>query len=178
MADEEKATCENCIHFSRGLSEKGYCGFYHRNLTDPKSICNKFEQKKDSGVVTDNVQAVETKKYYRGKSSGALPYFIGIVCAIVMFAAISVVDIALAKVVFSHPISLIAKIGVVVVVLSAFALFIWGVLALLRDHTWVFIIYLVVSVGLIMLMLLDYVNVWLSVNRFLDSAFVYLMTHL
>ena len=73
---------------------------------------------------------------------------------------------------------MIAKIGVVVVVLSAFALFIWGVLALLRDHTWVFIIYLVVSVGLIMLMLLDYVNVWLSVNRFLDSAFVYLMTHL
>ena len=73
MADEEKATCENCIHFSRGLSEKGYCSFYHRNLTDPKSICNKFEQKKDSGVVTDNMQAVETKKYYRSKSSGALP---------------------------------------------------------------------------------------------------------
>ena len=89
-----------------------------------------------------------------------------------------VVDIALAKVVFSHPISLMAKIGVVVVVLSAFALFIWGVLALLRDHTWVFIIYLVVSVGLIMLLLLDYVNVWLSVNRFLDSAVDYLTTHL
>lgn len=95
-----------------------------------------------------------------------------------MFAAISVVDIALATVVFSQPITLAAKIGVVVVVLSAFALFIWGILALLRDHTWVFIIYLVISVGLIMFLLLDYVNVWLSVNKFLDSAVEYLMTRL
>lgn len=178
MADEEKATCEYCIHFSRGLSEKGYCSFYHRNLTDPKSICNKFEHKKDSGAVPSEVQTVDTKEYYKGKTNGALPYFIGIVCAIVMFAAISVVDIALATVVFSQPITLAAKIGVVVVVLSAFALFIWGILALLRDYTWVFIIYLVISVGLIMFLLLDYVNVWLSVNKFLDSAVEYLMTRL
>ena len=170
MADEEKVTCENCIHFSRGLSEKGYCSFYHRNLTDPKSICNKFEHKKDSGAVPSEVQTVDTKEYYKGKTSGALPYFIGIVCAIVMFAAISVVDIALANVVFSHPLTLIVKIGIIFAVLLLFGLFIWGILALLRDHTWVFIIYLVISVGLIMFLLLDYVNVWLSVNKFLDSA--------
>ncbi|MEE1247237.1 MAG: hypothetical protein UHL70_08250 [Acutalibacteraceae bacterium] len=178
MADEEKVTCENCIHFSRGLSEKGYCSFYHRNLTDPKSICNKFEHKKDSGAVPSEVQTVDTKEYYKGKTSGALPYFIGIVCAIVMFAAISVVDIALANVVFSHPLTLIVKIGIIFAVLLLFGLFIWGILALLRDHTWVFIIYLVISVGLIMFLLLDYVNVWLSVNKFLDSAVEYLMTRL
>ena len=107
-----------------------------------------------------------------------MPYFIGIVCAIVMFAAISVVDIALANVVFSHPLTLIVKIGIIFAVLLLFGLFIWGILALLRDHTWVFIIYLVISVGLIMFLLLDYVNVWLSVNKFLDSAVEYLMTRL
>lgn len=178
MADEEKATCENCIHFSRGLSEKGYCSFYHRNLTDPKSICNKFEHKKDSGAVPSEVQTVDTKEYYKGKTNGALPYFIGIVCAIVMFAAISVVDIALATVVFSQPITLAAKIGVVVVVLSAFALFIWGILALLRDHTWVFVIYLIISIGLILLFLMDYVNVWLTVNNFFNTAIENLMLRL
>ena len=124
------------------------------------------------------MQTVDTKEYYKGKTSGALPYFIGIVCAIVMFAAISVVDIALANVVFSHPLTLIVKIGIIFAVLLLFGLFIWGILALLRDHTWVFIIYLVISVGLIMFLLLDYVNVWLSVNKFLDSAVEYLMTRL
>jgi hypothetical protein len=171
MSDTKKAVCGNCVHFSSGVSDNGYCSFYHHKISIPERICSRYEQKTEEEINSDeqkiDVQPAPIKR--KAKNHSYWAYVIGMVCVFMLSLCGLLIDVNFAIVLFTNKIPMPVKIGIIVVALAAFALVFWEILHLLRKYRWVYIIYLIVCVALIFMLLFDFGNVWLSISNFLNS---------
>lgn len=180
MAEDSKAVCENCIYFSHGLSEKGYCKLYHHNIRVPERVCSRYEPKQKNDTETKLNDAKINKQTPKGlkKSNNQyirrLTYSVGIVCSFIMIVALLLIDIVFAVELHPHPIALPVKIGTLSVVLALFLFLSWHTLMLLRKHRWFYIIYLIISMALVLLVILDFDNVWLRLSNSLNDVIEYI----
>ncbi len=176
MAEEKKNSCVNCKYFSDGLGEKGYCKLYHHNIMIQERICSRFEKKEENQTVLQSkgskdhyTKAVPDKAQFKYKYNKRLSYFIGIVCSFIFIVALLLVDIVFAVELHPHKIPLPVKIGTLSVVLAVFLFFAWHTLMLLRKYRWIFIPYLIISLGLVLLVSFDFGNVWITLNSWLNG---------
>lgn len=168
MADGEKNVCKNCIYFSRGLTEGGYCKLYRHNLSMPERICSRFEPKQEtahrneSGTETNEVIEKSTGKY---KTSKRLSYLIGVICSIILSVVALLVGVVFASVVIAQDVTVPVKIGTLAVAFSVFFLLVWHLVMFLRRRRGVYIAYLVLTLIIAALLLSDFGNVWLTLNN-------------
>lgn len=177
MSALENESCENCIFFSSGLGEKGYCKLYHHNISSPERICSRYEKKEEKNLIhqkESDTEAAQVKSGFKYKYTRRLGYFIGIVCAFIMVVAVLLVDIVFAVELHPHSIPLQVKIGTLAVVLSMLLFFSWHTMMLLRKYRWMVVPYFIISVLLILLVTLDFGNVWLTLNNWLNCIIDYI----
>ena len=177
MSELNNESCEKCKYFSSGLSEKGYCKLYHHNISEPERICSRFEKKDEKPLISR--QECETKKAlniseFKYKYTRRLGYLIGIVCAFIMIVALLLVDIVFAVELHPHSIPLPVKMGTHAVVLSMFLFFTWHTMMLLRKYRWVAIPYFIISTLLVLIVIFDFSNVWLTLNNWLNRIIDYI----
>lgn len=182
MAEDNKKTCSDCEYFSEGLGEKGYCKLYHHNISIPERVCSRFEKKQEKTQLPKRkacyTEITQKKSQFKYKYNRRLSYLIGIISAFVLVIALLLVDIVFAVELFPHEIPLPAKIGTLAVVLAMFILFTWQTMVLLRKHRWVFVPYLILALALILLVLIDFGNVWLTLNNWLNKIIDYIFYEL
>ncbi len=185
MAEEKKDSCLNCKYFSDGLSEKGYCKLYHHNITMPERICSRFEKKEEKQTVLQSneckdccTKTAQNRTLFNYKDNNRLTYFIGVVCSFILIVTLLLVDIAFAVELHPHKIALPVKIGTLSVVMAFFLFFAWHTLMLLRKYRWMYILYLIVSLVLVLLIFLDFGNVWLTLNSWLNGIIDYVFYEL
>lgn len=178
MADGEKNVCKNCIYFSHGLTEGGYCKLYRHNLTMPERICSRFEPKQET--VRRNETGDETRKAIEKstgnyKTSKRLSYLIGVICSIILSIVVLLIGVVFAAVVIAQEVTVPVKIGTMAVAFSVFFLFVWHLVMLLRKRRWVYIVYLVLTLVVVTLLLSDFGNIWLTLNNWITRAveFIY-----
>lgn len=178
MADENKNSCENCKYFSDGLSEKGYCKLYHHKLTEPERICSRFEQKeekrKDSPNEADYTKNAPETGRLKYKNNKRLLYLIGIVSIFVLSIALLLVDIVFAVELYPHLIPLPVKIGTLAVVLAVYLFFVWHNMMLLRKYRWTAVLYFILALAVIVLVIFDFGNVWITLNNWLNGIIDYI----
>ena len=112
------------------------------------------------------------------KNNNRLTYFIGIVSSFILIVTLLLVDIVFAVELHPHKIALPVKIGTLSVVMAFFLFFAWHTLMLLRKYRWMYIIYLIVSLVLVLLIFLDFGNVWLTLNSWLNGIIDYVFYEL
>ena len=167
MADEEKNVCKNCMYFSRGLIEGGYCKLYRHNLSMSERICSRFEPRSEtarSETGDETGEAIEksTGKY---KSSKRLAYLIGVVCTIILSVVLLLIGVIFASVVIVQDVTVPVKLGTMAVALSVFFLLVWHLVIFLRRRRQIYIAYLVLTLVIAALLLADFGNVWLALNN-------------
>ncbi len=167
MADEEKNVCKNCMYFSRGLIEGGYCKLYRHNLSMPERICSRFEPRSETarsetGDETDEAIEKSTGKYKRSKR---LAYLIGVVCTIILSVVLLLIGVIFASVVIVQDVTVPVKLGTMAVALSVFFLLVWHLVIFLRRRRQIYIAYLVLTLVIAALLLADFGNVWLALNN-------------
>lgn len=178
MAEENKSSCKNCAYFSDGLGGDGYCKLYHHNITAPERICSRFEKKEEKQTFPRGKDgytvAVPVKAQFKYKYNKRLLYFIGIVSAFILSIALLLVDIVFAVELHPHSIPLPAKIGAIAVLFAMFLFFVWHNMMLLRKYVWTAVPYFILALLLIILVIFDFGNVWLTLNNWLNGIIDYI----
>lgn len=148
----------------------------------PERICSRFEKKEEKQTVLQSrdcySRTTQDKAQFNYRYNKQLSYFIGIVCSFILIVALLLVDIVFAVELHPHKIALPVKIGTLSVVAAIFLFFAWHTLMLLRKYRWMFIPYLIVSLGLVLLVSLDFGNVWLTLNSWLNGIIDYIFYEL
>ncbi len=169
MAEENKNTCYDCEYFTDGIGKNGYCSLYRHNISLPEKICSKFEKKKKDQTVLRNKESfseeASRKSEFKYKYDRHLSYFIGIISAFVLVIAFLIFDILFVAELHSHMLPLPVKLGSIAVLTAVFLIYSWQLFMFLRKFRWAFIPYLIIAITLILLIVLDFGNVWLTVNN-------------
>ena len=103
-----------------------------------------------------------------------LLYLIGIVSIFILSIALLLVDIVFAVELQPHLIPLPVKIGTLAVVLAVYLFFVWHNMMLLRKYRWTAVLYFILALPVIVLVIFDFGNVWITLNNWLNGIIDYI----
>lgn len=174
MSEHKKQICAVCDHFADGIGENGYCKLYHNNIVEPERICSRFEAtqskvtqlrfKKDKKDA-----AIKSESDY--KFNKHLFYIFGIIETIVLGTISVFVALILARTIWAQDVSAILRGITAVADIAFFTLFVKHLVMVLRKHrTNACIIYTLFLVAILIVLILNYNNIWLTVNDVADKV--------